>query len=106
MTLGQHGPLDVSPAALADQALEMQQKLGAGLSTLREVDDVKYGATTKEAVWSDAKVVLSRYRGEQTPTAKIPMLISYALVNRPYMVDLQSDRSIVRGLLARGEDVY
>jgi polyhydroxyalkanoate synthase subunit PhaC len=34
------------------------------------------------------------------------MLIVYALVNRPYMVDLQHDRSIVRNLLARGEDVY
>lgn len=106
MTLGNQGPLDLSPEALADEALKMQQKLGAGLNTLREVDDVNYGATTKEAVWSDGKVVLYRYRGEQAPTAKVPLLISYALVNRPYMVDLQSDRSIVRGLLARGEDVY
>jgi polyhydroxyalkanoate synthase len=36
----------------------------------------------------------------------VPLLICYALVNRPYMVDLQSDKSIVRNLLARGEDVY
>jgi polyhydroxyalkanoate synthase len=106
MTLEPQGPLDINPQALADEALKVQQKLGAGLNTLREVDDVEYGATTKEAVWSDGKVVLYRYRGEQPPTAKVPLLISYALVNRPYMVDLQSDRSIVRGLLARGEDVY
>src|SRR3546814_6492258 len=52
------------------------------------------------------KVVLYRYRGEGKPTAKVPLLISYALVNRPYMVDLQADKSIVRNLLARGEDVY
>jgi len=106
MTLEPQGPLDIRPEALADEALKVQQKLGAGLNTLREVDDVDYGATTKEAVWSDGKVVLYRYRGEQAPTAKVPLLISYALVNRPYMVDLQEDRSIVRGLLARGEDVY
>ncbi len=36
----------------------------------------------------------------------MPLLIVYALVNRPYMVDLQADRRMVRGLLARGEDVY
>ncbi|HEY0231516.1 MAG TPA: class III poly(R)-hydroxyalkanoic acid synthase subunit PhaC, partial [Dokdonella sp.] len=30
----------------------------------------------------------------------------YALVNRPYMVDLQDDRSLVKNLLAQGEDVY
>jgi hypothetical protein len=100
------GPFAASPEALADEAFKIQQKLGAGLNTLREVDDVEYGATTKEAVWSDGKVVLYRYRGETAPTAKVPLLISYALVNRPYMVDLQEDRSIVRGLLARGEDVY
>lgn len=34
------------------------------------------------------------------------MLIAYALVNRPYMVDLQEDRSLVRNLLALGMDVY
>jgi polyhydroxyalkanoate synthase len=34
------------------------------------------------------------------------VLIVYALVNRPYMVDLQEDRSIVRSLLDGGLDVY
>ena len=60
-----------------------------------------------EEVWRDGKVVLYRFVGEQAPTAKVPLLIAYALVNRPYMVDLQADnRSLVKGLLARGEDVY
>ena len=51
-------------------------------------------------------MVLYRFRGERPPTAKVPLLIVYALVNRPYMVDLQEDRSIVRNLLSQGEDVY
>ncbi|WP_149193694.1 class III poly(R)-hydroxyalkanoic acid synthase subunit PhaC [Luteimonas suaedae] len=101
-----HGPLDISAKAMADEALRMQQKLAAGLQTLREVDDVDYGATEREEVWRDGKVVLYRFRGEGTPTAQVPLLIAYALVNRPYMVDLQADRSLVKGLLARGEDVY
>ena len=33
-------------------------------------------------------------------------MICYALVNRPYMMDLQPDRSLIRGLLERGVDVY
>ncbi|MCI4567224.1 class III poly(R)-hydroxyalkanoic acid synthase subunit PhaC [Lysobacter sp. CFH 32150] len=101
-----HGPLNLTPEALATEAMQMQGKLGAGLDTLRNVDDVEYGATHKEEVWRDGKVALYRYRGDKTPTATTPLLISYALVNRPYMVDLQADRSIVKGLLARGEDVY
>src|SRR3546814_18839476 len=97
------GPLDITPDRLAAEAAEFQQKLVAGLDTLREVDDVDYGATDKEEVWRDGKVVLYRYRGEGKPTAKVPLLISYALVNRPYMVDLQADKSIVRNLLERGD---
>ena len=98
-------PFDFNPEALAREAMQLQSKLGAGLGTLREVEDVDYGATTREEVWRDGKVVLYRFRGDTTPTTRVPLLISYALVNRPYMVDLQADRSIVKGLLARGEDV-
>jgi len=101
-----NGPLNFSAEALAQEAMQLQAKLRAGLDTLHEVEDVNYGATAKDEVWRDGKVALYRFRGARTPTAKVPLLISYALVNRPYMVDLQSDKSIVRGLLERGEDVY
>ncbi len=101
-----YGPLNLTPDKLAEEAASLHNKLAAGIKTLHQVDDVEYGATRKEAVYRDGKMVLYRFRGESGPTAKIPLLISYALVNRPYMVDLQHDRSIVKGLLARGEDVY
>lgn len=100
------GPIRISPDALAFEAQTLQRKLSAGLSTLRQLGDTQYGATHKQAVWSDGKVTLYRYQGEQEPTAQVPIIICYALVNRPYMLDLQHDRSLVKGLLARGEDVY
>ena len=100
------GPLNVTPAGLLDEAMAMQRKLSDGLRTLPQVDEVHYGATAKEEVWRDGKVVLYRFIGERAPTARVPLLISYALVNRPYMVDLQADKSMVRNLLALGEDVY
>ena len=99
-------PLKLTPDKLVEEALKMQQKLGAGLKTLREVDDVDFGATDKEAVYSDGRLTLYRFKGEKAPTSKVPLLIVYALVNRPYMVDLQSDKSLVRNLLALGEDIY
>lgn len=100
------GPLNITPQTLLSEAWQMQMRLAAGVETLRQVDDVEVGATPREEVWRDGKVVLYRFVGEQAPTARTPLLMSYALVNRPYMVDLQADRSIVKGLLARGEDVY
>src|SRR3546814_21165118 len=98
------GPLDITPDRLAAGAAAFQQKLVAGLDTLREVVDVDYGATDKEEIWRDGKHVLYRYRGEGKPTAKVPLLISYALVNRPSMVALTDDKSIRRNPLARGRE--
>ncbi|WP_460761849.1 class III poly(R)-hydroxyalkanoic acid synthase subunit PhaC [Lysobacter fragariae] len=101
-----HSPFSFTAESLAQEAMQVQNKLRAGLDTLHDVDDVTYGATAREEVWRDGKVVLYRFKGDKAPTAKVPLLIAYALVNRPYMVDLQDDKSIVRGLLERGEDVY
>jgi len=101
-----NGPLDISVDELAQETLRAQQKLAAGLETLPQVGDVDYGATPRQEVWRDGRVVLYRFIGDKAPTARVPLLIVYALVNRPYMVDLQDDRSLVKGLLAQGEDVY
>jgi polyhydroxyalkanoate synthase len=64
------------------------------------------GCSDKEAVWQSGKLNLYRYRPLARPAGGAPLLIVYALVNRPYMMDLQEDRSLIRGLLAAGLDVY
>ena len=99
-------PIRIDPQRALDDAVRFNQKLAAGLKTLRTLDDVDYGATDKEEVYREDKLVLYRFKGSKAPTAKTPLLIAYALVNRPYMVDLQDDRSLVKNLLALGEDVY
>ncbi len=101
-----YSPLNITPQALLQEGMRMQQKLASGLDSLRQVGDHDFGLTPKEAAHRDGKAVLYRYQGDSSPTEKTPLLIVYALVNRPYMVDLQPDRSIVRNLLAAGHDVY
>ena len=100
------GPLNITAQSLAAEAGTMQRKLGAGIATLRGMHDVHFGVTAREEVWRDGKTILYRFKGDRAPTAKVPLLVCYALVNRPYMVDPQADRSLVKGLLERGEDVY
>lgn len=100
------GPVRIEPARALNEALTTQRKLGAALQTLRNVDDVDFGVTQKEEIYREDKLVVYRFKGDRPPTANVPILIVYALVNRPYMVDLQDDRSMVKNLLARGEDVY
>ncbi len=99
-------PIKIDPAKAIDEVLTTQRKLGVALQTLRDVDDVDFGVTRKEVVYREDKLVVYRFRGEHAPTAKRPILIVYALVNRPYMVDLQDDRSLEKNRRARGEDVY
>jgi polyhydroxyalkanoate synthase subunit PhaC len=99
-------PIRIDPQKAFEEALTFNKKLAAGMKVLRTLDDVDYGATAKEEVYREDKLVLYHFKGANKPTAKTPILISYALVNRPYMVDLQDDRSLVKNLLAQGEDIY
>jgi polyhydroxyalkanoate synthase len=50
--------------------------------------------------------VLWRYRSLALPCGSPPLLIVYALVNRPTVLDLEPERSLIRGLLQAGLDVY
>jgi polyhydroxyalkanoate synthase len=64
------------------------------------------GCCRKHAVWRKDKVTLYRYERIAGAAPVRPVLICFALVNRPYVLDLQSDRSFVRRLLSAGLDVY
>lgn len=100
------GPIRITPDVALQEAMRYSQKLSAGLQTLRHLDQVEFGATAKDAVYSEDKLVLYRFRRDGKASRKVPILIVYALVNRPYMVDLQADRSLVRNLQGLGHDVY
>jgi len=81
--------------------------MGTGLyAALAAASHCAAGCSEKDAVWESGKLRLYRYRSTARPASTVPLLIVYALINRPYMMDLQEDRSLIRGLLAQGLDVY
>ena len=84
---------------------ELALRIADTLARLREVQGVTVGCSAKRAVWSCGKTTLYQYLPlpEAPPRTKgRPVLICFALVNRPYVLDLQPDRSLVRWLLAAG----
>jgi hypothetical protein len=93
-------PFQFDPARALGEMLAFQRKLSAGISTLRGMPEPEYANTPRELVYSEDKLRVWHFKGEQPPTAKTPMLIVYALVNTVWMTDLQADRSMVRNLLA------
>jgi len=99
-------PLFIRPDQIVREMMEFNTKLADSFQKLSELGEVKVGVSAKEMVYREDKLVLYRYKPLVEKPARVPLLIVYALVNRPYMTDLQQDRSLIKGLLEAGEDVY
>ena len=99
-------PFQIRPDEAISEIQAFGTKLGHGLRTLTEFGNIDVGATEKDAVYTEDKLVLYRFKPMKERLNPVPLLIIYALVNRPYMADLQKNRSLVQGLLAGGLDVY
>jgi polyhydroxyalkanoate synthase len=75
-------------------------------STILSVPDTPVGLTPKEVIWSRNKARLYHYLPASDTQFATPILIVYALINRPYILDLAPGASLVEFLVARGFNVY
>jgi polyhydroxyalkanoate synthase len=66
----------------------------------------RVGTTPCDVIYQSGTHRLLRYRRETPFAWAEPLLICYALVNRPYILDLQPGKSVVGHYLSRGFDVY
>jgi polyhydroxyalkanoate synthase len=64
------------------------------------------GLTKSETVYEEGHVVLKRCITEDKITKKTPILFIYALINKPYILDLRPGNSIVEFFKKEGYDVY
>jgi polyhydroxyalkanoate synthase len=62
--------------------------------------------TPADVLWQEGNARLLRYRRDTATRAKTPLLLVCSLINRPYVLDLLAERSVVRRLLDRGHDVW
>lgn len=63
------------------------------------------GQTPKQVVWTKNKAKLYRYHSAERKHA-VPLLLVYALINKPYIMDLAPGNSFVEYLVGEGYDVY
>jgi polyhydroxyalkanoate synthase len=88
-----------------------QQMLDLYLGSLKTVplllssEDVKNRSTEHDVVYAADKVKLLHYKTAGKKLHRTPLLIAYALVNRPYILDMEN-RSVVKNLVDQGFDVY
>jgi len=98
--------LAIDPSGAAAEMGEFCQRMARAVRQFGEIDAGREGCSPRAEVYRQDKTVLWRYEPSSPDAGLPPIVICYALVNRPYMMDLQPDRSLIRGLLARGLDVY
>jgi poly[(R)-3-hydroxyalkanoate] polymerase subunit PhaC len=67
--------------------------------------DAMVGATAKDVVWTHRKTTLYRYRSDNR-RHRVPVLLVFALINRPDIFDLRPGSSFVEFLLEEGFDVF
>jgi len=89
-----------------DETFALNKKLMQGFSNMTSIKEIDIGTTPKELVYEEDKMKLYHYTPMVKNPHSIPVLVTYALVNKQYMLDLHEDRSIVKNWLEAGLDVY
>lgn len=97
--------LDMQKTAQAEMFNQWKRFLNAP-KLHRVARDVGVATTPHDVVYEQGTLKLIRYKSDTEIKYKEPILVCFSLVNRPYILDLQPERSVVRQLLKGGFDVY
>ena len=91
-----------------EQVAATQARYAEGLKVVVDSLEVPVGLTPKEVVWTLNKAKLYRYVPTRPPEERhpIPLLLVYALINKPFIFDLAPGRSYVEYMVDQGFDVY
>jgi polyhydroxyalkanoate synthase len=74
-------------------------------NVLLTTDDAVTGASERDVVWTHRQTTLYRYRAP-AQSHPVPLLLVFALINRPEIFDLRQDNSLIEYLLDEGFDVF
>ena len=99
-------PVDLILAKLAEEADKVQTRAGRASEVLLDDLDTAIATTPYEVVYQEDRVKLKHYLPRTTIRYKTPLLVTYALINRETMLDLQPGRSVVERFLDSGIDLY
>src|SRR5918992_3129377 len=81
-------------------------KYSRGMRIVVEGAQADTGQTPEETVWTKNKANLYHYAPNAKKKHPVPILMVYALINRPYILDLMPGNSFIEYLVGEGFDVY
>lgn len=88
------------------EAVANAKRLARLPTLLQRAQRVKKGATPSEVVYELDHIKLLHYPTDDRPKYATPLIFVFALVNRPYILDLKPDRSVVNHFVQHGFDTY
>jgi polyhydroxyalkanoate synthase subunit PhaC len=83
-----------------------QRKMAAMPKVAEIMQRTKKGCTPHDVAMSEPPVRLLRYQSKVEKKHATPVLFVFALVNRPYVLDILPHKSVVRRFLEAGYDVW
>jgi polyhydroxyalkanoate synthase len=86
--------------------IDYSSRVAKAMNIVINKPEVETAPTPCDVIFKMDKLKLLRYRPVKKDLCPIPVLVTYALVNKPYILDLQADRSVVQAMLNAGLDVY
>lgn len=99
----------VPPATFVDFCHELHKNVSRMESFHRLLTtDAKIAQTPKQLIWSLNKAKLFRYAPVVADEERhpVPLLLVFAIMNRPYVLDLRPGHSFVEYMLREGYDIY
>jgi polyhydroxyalkanoate synthase len=95
-------------AAWPEPIAEFYERLAKAAKLALDPPKVDVGMTPHRTIYEEGTMKLYRYDAPKGPERKkrMPVLCVYALINKPYILDLQPGRSVIEDLLNCGLDVY
>ena len=99
-------PVDLILSKLAEEADKVQSRASKASEVLLDDLDTAIAMTPYEVVYQEDRVKLKHYLPRTKIRYKTPLLVTYALINRETMLDLQPGRSVVERFLDSGIDLY
>ncbi len=106
MTTTAELPWMQTPEAMMEQWQKFMEKMSAMPRIAEIAKQVRVGATPTRTVYREDTLRLLHYETDTPKEFKTPLLVVFALINRPYILDLRENKSVVRHFLDAGHDVY
>lgn len=98
--------IQLNAETLKQEILEFNQALIDSYEVLKQLPEVKTGQTPYQVIYTIDKVQLKYFEPKKIDPSLTPLVMCYALVNRPYMLDLTPEQSLIQSLLDQGQPIY